>query len=176
MSKKRRRSKRQTIDVEQLKSDPNSFLSWGIEDTALRKLEMYRLYHAGYAANDIAEAFGYARGYLYEMWAKFETEGVEALVDKRWGAAPRKRTTEREAAVLRAKALNPERGDADLAEEFGMERSTIYHLLKEHELQDLHRVLGDANSRETENRSLEAKTENDEKGGAKSSLVNSHCS
>ncbi len=88
MSKKRRRSKRQTIDMEQLKSDPNSFLSWGIEDSALRKLEMYRLYQAGYAADDIAEAFGYARGYLYEMWAKFETEGVEALVDKRWGAAP----------------------------------------------------------------------------------------
>lgn len=174
MSKKHRRSKRQTIDLEQLKSEPDSFLSWDIEDATLRKLEMYRLYRAGYAAADIAEAFGYARGYLYEMWAEFEAEGVEALVDKRWGAVPRKRTTEREAAVLRAKALNPERGDADLAEEFGMDRSTVYRLLKEHELQDLHRVLDDASPREAENRSPEA--EDDEKGGSKSSLVNSHCS
>jgi transposase len=176
MSKKRRRSKRQRIDLERLKSEPESFLSWGIEDATLRKLEMYRLYRAGYAVADIAEAFGYARGYLYEMWGKFEAEGVEALVDKRWGAAPRKRTTEREAAVLRAKALNPERGDADLGEEFGMERSTVYRLLKEHELQDLHRVLDGATPREAENRSSEAEAEDDEKGGSKPSLVNSHCS
>ena len=176
MSKKRRRSKRQTIDLEQLKSESDSFLSWGIEDATLRKLEMYRLYRGGYAAADIAEAFGYARGYLYEMWAKFEAEGVEALVDKRWGAVPRKRTTEREAALLRAKALNPERGDADLAEDFGMDRSTVYRLLKEHELQDLHRVLDDASPREAEKRSSEAEAEDDGKGGSKSSLVNSHCS
>ncbi len=174
MSKKRRRSKRQRIDLEQLKSESESFLSWGIDDATLRKLEMYRLYRAGYAVADIAEAFGYARGYLYEMWGKFEVEGIEALVDKRWGSAPRKRTTEREAAVLRAKALNPERGDVDLAEEFGMDRSTIYHLLKEHELQDLHRVLDGATTMEAGNRSSEA--EDDEKGGAKPSLVNSHCS
>ncbi len=45
------------------------------------------------------------------MWNKFKKEGVEAMVDKRWGAEPRKRTSEKEAEVLRAKALDPEKGD-----------------------------------------------------------------
>ena len=170
MSEKRRRSKRQTIDLEQLKSDPNSFLSWDIDDPTLRKLETYRLYRAGYAAADIAEVSGFARGYLYELWGELKAEGVEALVDKRWGAAPRKRTPEGEAAVLRAKALHPERGDTDLAKEFGMDRSTVYRLLEEHGLQDLHRVLDGTTSRETENPPSEA--DDGEKGGAKLSSVN----
>ena len=150
MSEKRRRSQRQSIDLEQLKNDPDSFLSWGIEDATLRKLETYRLYQAGYAVADIAAAFGLSHGYLYEMWGKFKAEGTAALMDKRWGAAPRKRTTEREAEVLRAKALDPGRGDSDLAAEFGLERSTVYRLLKEHGLQDLHRVLGGSSSPECE--------------------------
>jgi hypothetical protein len=50
----------------------------------------------------------------------------------------------REAQVLRAKALRPDRSDGELAQEFGMDRSTVYLLLKEHDMQDLHRVLGDA--------------------------------
>jgi transposase len=170
MSEKRRRSKRQTIDLEQLKSDPNSFLSWDIDDPTLRKLETYRLYRAGYAAADIAETFGFARGYLYDLWGELKAEGVEALVDKRWGAAPRKRTTEGEAAVLRAKALDPERGDTDLAKEFGMDRSTVYRLLEEHGLQDLHCVLEGTTSREAENPPSEA--DGGEKGGAKLSSVN----
>lgn len=165
MSEKRRRRKRQTIDLEQLKSDPNSFLSWDIDDPTLRKLETHRLYRAGYAAADIAEAFGFARGYLYELWGKLKAEGVEALVDKRWGAAPRKRTTEGEAAVLRAKALHPERGDTDLAREFGMDRSIVYRLLEEHGLQDLHRVLEGPTARAAEN--LPSEADDGEKGGAK---------
>ena len=64
MSHKRQRKPRQTIELEQLKSDPNSFLTLHSEDEVLRKLETYRLYQAGYAAEDIAEAFGYARPYL----------------------------------------------------------------------------------------------------------------
>jgi transposase len=171
MSEKRRRSQRQTIDFEQLKNDPASFLSWGIEDPTLRKLETYRLYQAGYAVADIAEAFGLSPGYLYEMWGKFKAEGTEALVDKRWGAAPRKRTTEREAEVLRAKALKPERGDSDLAAEFGMERSTVYRLLKEHGLQDLHRVLEGSSDHEPEERPPAANGADGEKKGSKSSLV-----
>ncbi len=143
MSHKRQRKPRQVIELEQLKNDPDSFLSLRFDDPVLRKLETYRLYRAGFAAADIAEAFGFARSYLHELWRKFETEGTEAFVDKRWGSAPRKRTTEREAAVLRAKALNPQRSDSDLAQEFGMDRSTVYRLLKEHHLQDLHRVLDD---------------------------------
>jgi hypothetical protein len=57
------------------------------------------LYQAGYAAEDIAQAFGFARPYLYELWANLKSGGVEALVDKRWGAVPRTRTRtpEREA-------------------------------------------------------------------------------
>lgn len=171
MSEKRRRSQRQTIDLEQLRNDPNSFLSWGIEDPTLDKLETYRLYRAGFAVADIADAFGFARGYLYEMWAKFQAEGTAALVDKRWGSAPRKRTTEREAAVLRAKALSPQRGDSDLATEFEMDRSTVYHLLKEHGLQDLHRVLDGAVPSEGENSSPEAEAAGGEKGGSKLSPV-----
>jgi hypothetical protein len=68
MSQKRKRKPRQTIELEQLKNDPNSFLALHAEDEVLRKLETYRLYQAGYAAEDIAEAFDYARAYLYEMW------------------------------------------------------------------------------------------------------------
>jgi transposase len=167
MSEKRRRSQRQRIDLEQLKNDSDSFLSWGIEDPTLRKLETYRLYQAGYAVADIAAAFGLSHGYLYEMWGKFKAEGTAALVDKRWGAAPRKRTTEREADVLRAKALDPERGDSDLAAEFGMERSTVYRLLKEHKLQDLHRVLVGESGSEAEERPPEAKADDGEKRGSK---------
>jgi transposase len=167
MSEKRRRSQRQRIDLEQLKNDPDSFLSWGIDDPVLRKLETYRLYQADYAVVDIAEAFGLSHGYLYEMWGKFKAEGTAALVDKRWGAAPRKRTTEREAEVLRAKALKPERGDSDLAAEFGLERSTVYRLLKEHGLQDLHRVLEGGSDNEPEERPAEAKGDDGEKRGSK---------
>lgn len=171
MSAKRRRSKRQSIELEQLKNDPKSFLSWGIDDPVLRKLETYRLYQAGFAVADIAEAFGFARGYLYEMWAKFKDEGTVALVDKRWGSEPRKRTTEKEAAVLRAKALDPKRGDTDLAREFGMDRTTVYQLLKEHDLQDLHRVLDGTVPEEEASSSSEAEAEDGEKRGSKSSSV-----
>jgi len=168
MSEKRRRSQRQRIDLEQLKNEPDSFLSWGIEDPTLRKLETYRLYQAGYAVADIAEAFGLSHGYLYEMWGKFKAEGTVALVDKRWGAAPRKRTTEREAELLRAKALKPERGDSELAAEFGLERSTVYRLLKEHGLQDLHRVLEAGSSNEAEQRPAEGTGDEGKKKGSKS--------
>jgi transposase len=171
MSAKRRRSKRQPIELEQLKNDPSSFLSWGIDDPVLRKLETYRLYQAGFAVADIAEAFGFARGYLYEMWAKFKDEGTEALVDKRWGSEPRKRTSEKEAAVLRAKALDPKRGDTDLAREFGLDRTTVYQLLKEHDLQDLHHVLSGTAPEELESSPSEAEAVDGEKGGSKSSPV-----
>jgi len=144
MSEKRQRKPRQEIDLEQLRNDPNSFLHLRMDDPVLRKLETYRLYQTGYAAMDIAETFGFARPYLYELWAKFEQEGSEAFVDKHWGTAPRQRTTVREAQVLRAKALHPESSDSELAQEFGMDRSTVYLLLKEHDMQDLHRVIGDA--------------------------------
>jgi transposase len=161
MSDKRQRKPRQTIELEQLKRDPNSFLKLHAEDEVLHKLETYRLYQAGYAAEDIAEAFGYARAYLYEMWRKLEREGVRALVKKSWGSAPRKRTTEREAGVLRAKALRPERSDSDLAQEFGMDRSTVYRLLQEHGLQDLHRVLG----AEADSQQAPSPCEESKKGG-----------
>ena len=169
MSHKRQRKPRRVIELEQLKNDPNSFLSLCFDDPVLRKLETYRLYRAGFTAADIAEAFGLARPYLYELWRKFETEGTEAFVDKRWGSASRKRTTEREAAVLRAKALNPQRGDSDLAQEFGMDRSTVYLLLKEHDLQDLHRVLDGSPSDDEET----TPPDDGEKGGSKVSLVRS---
>jgi len=176
MSEKGRRSQRQRIEVEQLKEDPNSLLSWGIEDPTLRKLETYRLYQAGYAVADIAEAFGFAHGYLYEMWGKFKAEGSEALVDKRWGAAPRKRTSEVEAEILKAKALEPERGDSDLAQEFGLERSTVYRLLKEHGLQDLHCVLGSQESQAAEERTADPNGDGGEKRGSKSCRVKRPCS
>ncbi len=146
MEEKRRRRQRQPIAFEELKTDPSSLLSWGIEDAAIRKLETYRLYEAGYAAADIAVAFGMSREYLYEMWAKFKKEGTTALVDKRWGAEPRKLTSETEREILRAKALNPQWSDSKLGESFGLDRSSIYHLLKEHGLQDLHRVLADSST------------------------------
>jgi len=167
MNHKRQQKPRQVIELEQLKNDPNSFLYLCFDDPVLRKLETYRLYRAGFAAADIAEAFGFARPYLYDLWREFESEGATAFVDKRWGSAPRKRTTEREAAVLRAKALNPKRRDSDLAQEFGMDRSTIYRLLKEHDLQDLHRVLDDAQPEDEE----PTLSDDGEKGGSKTSPV-----
>lgn len=173
MSEKGRRSQRQTIELEELKNDPNSFMSWGVEDPVLRKLETYRLYQAGYAVADIAEAFGFAHGYLYEMWGTFIEQGTEALVDKRWGAAPRKRTTEQEAEVLRAKALNPQRGDSELGEEFGLDRSTVYRLLKEHGVQDLHRVIAGEEDAEGE-KPAEPQGDGSEKGGSKLSPANKH--
>ncbi len=171
MSQKQRRSQRQTIDLEQLKSDPASLLALDVDDPVLRKIETYRLYHVGYAAEDIAQAFGFARPYLYELWADLKAGGVEALVDKRWGSVPRTRTPEREAQVLRAKALHPQRGDADLAAEFDLDRSTVYELLKEHDLQDLHRVLTatPAASAGSLPASPSAAQTEDKKGGSKSS-------
>ena len=176
MRAKGQRSQGQRIEVEELKAEASSFLSWGIEDDTLRKLETYRLYQAGYAVADIAEAFGFSQGYLYEMWGKFKSEGTEALVDKRWGAAPRKRTSEVEAEVLRAKALSPARGDSELGAEFGLERSTVYRLLKEHGLQDLHRVLeGDEPSQHAEP-SAAPQGDGGEKGGPKLCPVKRRCS
>ena len=141
MSEKRRRRKRQTIEMEALKRDPTSILSWGVEDETLVKLETYRLYEAGYAAADISEAFGISREHLYQMWKRFKAEGTSVLIDKRWGSEPSKRTPEKEREVLRAKALEPQLGDSELGRRFGMDRSTVYKLLKEHGLQDLHQVL-----------------------------------
>jgi len=162
MDHKRQRQPRQTIALEQLKNDPHSLLALRFDDPVLRKLETYRLYQAGYAAADIAAAFGFARSYLYDLWQRFETEGTVALVNKHWGSAPRQRTTEREAAVLRAKARQPQRSDNDLSQEFGIDRTTVYDLLKEHGLQDLHRVLdGTAPEAETA-----PPAEDGEKGGA----------
>jgi hypothetical protein len=34
--------------------------------------------------------------------------------------------------------LQPQRGEAEFAAEFGLDRSTVYDLLNEHGLQDLH--------------------------------------
>ncbi len=155
------------IDLEQLKSDPNSLLSWGLDDPILRKLETYRLYRAGFAPADIGEALGFARPYLYELWRDLEADGVEGLVDKRWGSVPRQRTPEREAAVLRAKALDHQRSDSDLADAFGMERSAVYRLLREHGLQDLHRVVDDAQP-ET---ATPTPPDDGEKGGSRPSPV-----
>ena len=168
MSKKRQRKPRQVIDLEQLKHDPNSFLRLRFDDPVLRKLETYRLYQAGYAAADIATAFGFARPYLHELWGKFEQQGTEAFVDKHWGTAPRQRTTAREAKVLRAKALHPECSDSKLAQQFGMDRSTVYLLLKEHDMQDLHHVIADTDESITIQPESEDSTpsEGGEKGGS----------
>ncbi len=158
MKAKSRRSPRQQIVLEQLKKDPNSLLSWGIDDPTLHKLETYRLYQAGYAVADIAEAFEMTSRHLYRLWQQLEEQGATGLVDKRGGSQPRQRTPQREAAVLRAKALNPHKGDSKLAQEFGMERTTVYKLLKEHGLQDLHRVLhGDETEEQPENQPEPAK-------------------
>jgi len=175
MTPKRRRSQRQTIELEPLKGDPNSLLSWGLDDPTLRKLETYRLYQAGYAVADIAEAFGFSHGYLYAMWGKFKAEGTEALVDKRWGAAPRKRTSAVEAAVLQAKALNPQRRDSKLAQEFGLERSTVYRLLKEHGLQDLHRIIAGQEEEEGAERPAEPQGDGGQKRGSKLSPAHKRC-
>jgi transposase len=164
MSQKKRRSRRRTIDLEQLKKDPNSFLALDLDDEALRKLEMFRLYKAGYAPEDIVTAFGYcSRTYFYELFNRFQEGGTGALIDRRGGSDPRKRTLELEAQVIRAKALDPQLGDTELGRRFSLDRSTVYELLKEHGIQDLHRVITDQLS------SPDADEHIGEKGGSKSS-------
>ena len=166
MSQKMRRSQRQTLDLEQLKQDPNSFLTLNPDDEALRKLEMIRLYKAGYAPEDIMTAFGYSgRTYFYELFNRFQEGGTEALTDRRGGSEPRKCTPELEAQVIRAKALNPQSGDTELGRRFGLDRSTVYEILKEHDIQDLHRVITDQPP------PPDADEPSGEKGGPKSSLV-----
>ena len=98
-----RRSQRRPIDLEQLKSDPASFLSLGLDDATLYKLETYRLYRAGYAAEDIAQAFGFARSYLYELWAKLKAGGTEALSTSVGGQRrePARRNAKRRCCVPR---------------------------------------------------------------------------
>lgn len=166
MSQKKRRSRRQDIDLEQLKQDPNSFLALNPDDEALRKLEMFRLYKAGHAPEDIMTAFGYSgRTYFYDLFSRFQEGGTETLIDRRGGSEPRKRAPELEAQVIRAKALNPQLGDTDLGRRFGLDRSTVYELLKDHGIQDLHRVITDQPS------SLGADERSGEKGGSPSSLA-----
>jgi len=142
MAQKQRRSQRQTIDLEQLKQNPNSFLALNPDDEVLQKLEMFRLYQAGYAPEDIVTAFGYAgRTYFYTLFQRFKEEGPAALLDQRGGSEARKRTPGLEAQVIRAKALRPQVGDTELGRRFGLDRSTVYEILKEHGIQDLHRVV-----------------------------------
>lgn len=169
MSQKMRRSQRQTLDLEQLKQDPNSFLTLNPDDEALRKLEMIRLYQAGYAPEDIMTAFGYSgRTYFYELFNRFQEGGTEGLIDRRGGSEPRKRTQELEAQVIRAKALDPQLGDTELGRRFSLDRSTVYELLEEHGIQDLHRVVtAQPASPPTE----ETAQPSGEKGGSKSPPV-----
>jgi len=142
MTQKQRRSQRQIIDLEQLKQDPNSFLALNPDDEVLQKLEMFRLYQAGYAPEDIVTAFGYAgRTYFYTLFQRFKERGTAALLDQRGGSELRKRTPELEAQVIRAKALQPQVGDTELGRRFRLDRSTVYEILKEHGIQDLHRVV-----------------------------------
>ncbi|NIN68305.1 MAG: helix-turn-helix domain-containing protein [Anaerolineae bacterium] len=164
MSPKQRRSRRQTIDLEQLKQDANSFLSLGCDDEVLRKLEMIRLYKVGYAPEDIMTAFGYSgRTYFYHLWNRFQEGGIAALVDRRGGSEPKKRTPDLEAQVIRTKALAPQLGDTELGRRFGLDRSTIYEILRDHGIQDLHRVVTDESSAAESDEAVA------EKGGAKSS-------
>ena len=62
----------------------------------------------------------------------FKHQSQSLIKDKRWGTVPRELTTEKEAAVLRAKAINPKRGDSFLAFDIGLELRPVYKRLKEH--------------------------------------------
>jgi len=129
------------IDLVELSNDPASLLSLRPNDPVLIKLETYRLYRAGYSVTEIANTFEITRSYLYEMWQHFEEKGTITFINKNWGTIPTKLTTDLEAAIIRAKALSPKRKDNDLAKEFGVDRITVYRLLKEHGIQDLHKVI-----------------------------------
>jgi transposase len=132
--------KRATIPVQTLKEDGNSFLCLG-EEPLLRRLEMVRLWQQGYSMGAIGEAVGYSPQGVWAVVQRFKADGVDGLMEKRGGAYHSKVTPEMERDILRCKALNPALGDAELAARFGLNRITIYNLLKEHGLQDLHRVV-----------------------------------
>lgn len=136
------------IDINQLQNDSSSFLSLRPEDPVLQKLETYRLYKNGVTVKVIADAFNFSRPYLHQMWRDFEQEGVIAMVNKNWGAEPRRITKEVEAKIIRAKAIKPQRSDADLSREFGLSRTSVYRLLKEHGIQDLHKFIEQHSSRQ----------------------------
>jgi hypothetical protein len=76
-----RQSPKQPIDLESLKWDPTSLLILDPDDETLRKLEMLRLHNAGYAVDEITEAFGCSRSDFFKLEAQFEAGGVQALVE-----------------------------------------------------------------------------------------------
>jgi transposase len=132
--------KRAKIPLETLREEGSSFLSLG-EDPLMKRLEMVRLWRQGYSFGAIGEAFGYSPQGVWAVVQRFEEEGVEGLIEKRGGPYHSKVTPELEREILRYKALHPQVGDTELAAQFGLGRITIYNLLKEHGLQDLHRVI-----------------------------------
>jgi len=87
MSEERQRPE-QPIDLESLKWNPNSFLALNPDDEVLRKLEMLRLRHAGYAVDEITDAFGCSRSYFLKLEAQFEEGGVQALIERPEKAEP----------------------------------------------------------------------------------------
>jgi hypothetical protein len=87
MSKERQRPK-QPIDLERLKWDPNSFLALNPDDEVLRNLEMLRLHNAGYAVDEITEAFGCSRSYFLKLEAQFAEGGAQALIEHPEKAEP----------------------------------------------------------------------------------------
>ncbi len=78
--------------------------------------------------------------------------------------------------MLQAKAINPQRGDSSLGQEFGMDRSTVYLLLKEHGLQDLHQVIAGQNEEAIAEKPAEPKGDGGEKRGSKLSPANKRSS
>lgn len=138
--KKRGGRRRAKIPLKTLKEEGGSFLGLG-EEPLLRRLEMVRLFRQGYSLGSIGEAFGYSPQGVWAIVQRFKEEGVEGLIEKRGGPYHSKVTPDLEREILRHKALHPQQGDAELAARFGLNRITIYNLLKEHGLQDLHRVI-----------------------------------
>ena len=127
---------------------------------------MFRLYQAGMRRKISCAAFGYAVVCISTPSTSASRRAARRPCSTRAvvSVAPRTRTPEREAQVIRAKALAPELGDTELGQRFGLDRATVYELLREHGIQDLHRVV-------TDQPAATATAEPGEKGGSKPSPV-----
>jgi len=65
-----------------------------------RRLQALILHAEGYTGKQISEITGYNRQYLYELYRKYLSGGIEAIMGNHYGGNRRNMTYEEEAALL----------------------------------------------------------------------------
>ena len=106
--------------------------------TPLGRLTLVARIESGRAVAHVAAEMGVSRPTAYKWWRRWQTEGVEGLVDRssRPHSCPHRTSPELEAQVIELRqALK--RGPARLAPLVGLPTSTIYRILRRHRLNRL---------------------------------------